>query len=77
MATNRLFIASVLFFVLAASAVAQVAPTATLAGTVFDPSGAVVPEGALTLATLDPGLERTATSASDGKYLFTSVPVGL
>ena len=51
----RLFITSLLFFVLTASAVAQVAPTATLAGTVFDPSGAVLPEVALTLTNLDTG----------------------
>ena len=77
MPKHRLFLISLLFFVLTASAVAQVAPTATLAGTVFDPSGAVLPEVALTLTNLDTGLERTAASASDGKYLFTSVPVGL
>ena len=77
LANSRLLNLLLLTFVSVFSASAQVAPTATLSGTVSDPSGAVLPGVALTLTHLDTGREMAATSDSDGKYLFTSVPVGL
>lgn len=56
---------------------AQVAPTASLTGTVLDPSGAAIPAADVRLINLETGFERKATAQSDGTYLFAQVPVGL
>ena len=50
--------------------------TASLSGTVTDPTGAVVPGAALTLSNVATGLEFTATTDGNGAYLFTRVPIG-
>jgi hypothetical protein len=51
-------------------------PTGTIAGTVLDPSGAAVPNAAITATALTTGLTRTTTSAVDGGYVFPLLPVG-
>jgi hypothetical protein len=56
---------------------AQVAPTASLTGTVLDPSGAAIPNTGVRLINLETGFERGVAAQSDGTYLFTQVPVGL
>jgi hypothetical protein len=61
----------------AATAAAQVAPTASVAGTVTDPSGAAVAGAQVTLTNVETGFERTVATQSDGSYSFTQVPVGL
>jgi hypothetical protein len=61
----------------AVTAAAQVAPTASLTGTVIDPSGAAIPNARVTLTNLETGFERTIAGRSDGSYLFTQVPIGL
>src|SRR3984893_4940925 len=48
-----------------------------LAGTVTDPSGAVVPEAGLTLTNTGTNAERTTKSTSNGAYAFHSVPAGI
>ncbi len=68
--------ASFLFVMLTvASAVAQL-PTATILGVVKDSSGGVVPDAKLTARNVDTGLSRTASSAQDGSYRFSALPVG-
>lgn len=57
-------------------ALAQVAPTASLTGTVTDPSGAAVPSVKLHLIQMETGLERFAAAQSDGHFLFSQVPAG-
>lgn len=66
----------VLCVAVAASAVAQVAPTASLTGTVTDPSSAAIPNARIRLINVDTGFERTAAAQSDGTYQFTQIPVG-
>src|SRR3990170_2689467 len=56
-------------------AVAQL-PTATILGVVKDSSGAVVPGATLTARGVETGQTRTATSAADGSYRFSALPVG-
>lgn len=58
------------------SLLAQSAGTAALTGTVTDPSGAVVPNVAVTLTSTDTNQVRTATTGADGTYRFTLLPPG-
>jgi len=57
------------------SALAQVAPTASLIGTVTDPSTAAVPT--VKLVNIDTGFDRTTEVRFDGAHQFTQVPVGM
>jgi hypothetical protein len=66
-----------LLFVLSALVLAQIAPTASLTGTITDPSGAAVPNVHVQLVNLDTGFERSGEVNSDGRYLFSQIPVGL
>jgi hypothetical protein len=50
--------------------------TAGVLGTVVDPSGATVPNAAVTLKHPDTGLVRRVQTDSSGSYEFLSVPVG-
>lgn len=50
--------------------------TASLAGTVVDPSGAAVPGARVTAQNGNTGLTRTIQTGRDGSYLFASLPVG-
>ncbi|MBI3683769.1 MAG: carboxypeptidase regulatory-like domain-containing protein [Acidobacteria bacterium] len=59
------------------SVLAQVAPTASLAGAADDPSGAAIPAAQITVLHEATGFERAVTTGSDGKYFFASLPVGL
>jgi hypothetical protein len=68
------FVPLVLFGV---AAMAQIAPTSSLEGTVTDQTGSVVPNVAVTLKNLETGLERRATTSDVGKYIFNAMPVGL
>lgn len=58
------------------SALAQVAPTASLAGTVTDSSGAVVPAASVTVTNLGTQFTRTTTTGANGRFLLTLLPIG-
>lgn len=60
---------------LAACAFAQ-SFLSSIAGTVTDPTGAVVPGAKVSLAELATGIHRTAVSAADGRYLFADLRPG-
>jgi hypothetical protein len=70
---------AVLLFVcllpLAASLSAQVI-TATLSGSVTDPSGGLINKAKVTARNLDTNLTREAQTDSDGRYLVPFLPVG-
>ncbi len=54
---------------------AQIATTtASISGTISDPSGAVVPNAAVTLASPEKGVALNFTSNSTGRYLFSQLP---
>ena len=63
-----------LFLSLAAPALAQV--SASLAGTVTDQSGSLVPAAAITVTNVDTGASRSTVSGAAGQYQFSSLPVG-
>ncbi len=67
-----------LFFasVLAPSAFLLAQDTASITGTVTDPSGAAVAGAQVSIISVDQGVTRTATANSSGEYLFAAVPVG-
>jgi hypothetical protein len=54
----------------------QMAGTGSVAGTVTDPSGAVVVGAQVTLTDASTNAQRTATSNEAGRYLFPNVPPG-
>ncbi|MGH9663131.1 MAG: carboxypeptidase regulatory-like domain-containing protein, partial [Bryobacteraceae bacterium] len=49
---------------------------ATLNGSIYDPSGAVVSEAKVSVLSTDTGLRRTAITGSDGTFSFTALPIG-
>ncbi len=50
--------------------------TATIAGSITDPSGAAIPGAAITVTNVQTGLTRTQESAADGTYTVPLLPVG-
>src|SRR6202140_5583162 len=54
----------------------QSAGTGALEGTITDPSGAVIPNVAVTLTSADTNQARTVTSSADGSYKFGLLPPG-
>src|SRR5262245_6791200 len=51
-------------------------PTATICGTVKDPTGAIIPGVMITAKNLETGLMRSAVGGEDGSYRFSALPVG-
>jgi len=50
--------------------------TASITGTVTDPSGAAVANAQVTVTSAEHGVTRTAAANSSGEYLFAALPVG-
>ena len=75
--THGLGISALLVVLLAIPmvAVAQIT-TATIVGTISDPSGAQVPAASVTARNVDTGLKRTVVSGEDGNYRLEFLPVG-
>jgi len=67
---------SVIVFLTACSAILLAQDTATITGTVVDPSGAAVPNAQVTLTDVQKGVSRSATANSAGEYLFAALPIG-
>jgi hypothetical protein len=65
-----------MLWLVALSSVAYGQGTATIVGTVTDPTGAVVPEAKLTITDLENGFVRTTTSNSTGNYSAPELPPG-
>ena len=65
-----------LLFVALSSLMAQTARTGALAGTVTDPTGAVVPNVTVTATNSDTGQVRTAKTGGDGVYSLSLLPPG-
>ncbi len=73
---KRTLLVMVLGLAVAAGAAAQSATTGQVAGTVTDPTGAVVP-GARIVLKSQAGQPREAGTDDQGRYLFTLVPPGV
>jgi Carboxypeptidase regulatory-like domain/TonB dependent receptor len=69
-------IVSLMILVAAASLAAHAQSTATLSGSVTDPSGAVVPQAKITVHSLATGVDRAAISGSSGDYSIASLQPG-
>jgi hypothetical protein len=52
-------------------------PAGTIVGNISDPSGAAIAGAQITVANINTGLSRNATTAADGGYVFPLLPVGL
>ncbi|MDQ3750822.1 MAG: carboxypeptidase-like regulatory domain-containing protein, partial [Acidobacteriota bacterium] len=50
--------------------------TATVSGTITDPAGAVVPGAAVTAASIETGLAKTATTNDNGQYTIAFLQPG-
>src|ERR1700759_2365343 len=57
-------------------ALGQTLTTGDIAGTLTDPTGAVVPNATVTLRSTDTGQSRTVTSNGSGEYRFTTLQTG-
>jgi hypothetical protein len=64
-----------LLMALCTIAVAQ-APTGTITGTVADESGAIIPNATVTITNKATGVNRTATTNSEGFYAAPALPAG-
>ncbi len=69
------FCAAMLFFALASLGNAQVV-SGDIMGTVFDATGAVVPNATIVVKNTATGVESTTKSTSAGQYRFPSLPIG-
>ena len=65
--------ASLLFFI---SSAAWAQDTATIVGTVTDPSGAVIPGVKVTVSNPEKGFTRELVSNPSGEYMAAKVPIG-
>ncbi|MGB8061695.1 MAG: carboxypeptidase regulatory-like domain-containing protein [Candidatus Sulfotelmatobacter sp.] len=75
MRSYRVFsIAMLLAVALIGAAWAQ--DTASVTGTVTDPSGAAIPNAKVTVSSAEHGLTRTANTNGSGDYLFAALPIG-
>ena len=75
--TSRRLLGSIFAWLFAASiAFAQGASTASIAGTVRDSSGSVLPGVTVTSTQTDTGLTRTVVSDEAGRYTVSNLPVG-
>ena len=51
-----------------------VVTTAALQGTVTDPTGAIIPQSTVTLASAENGISKTYVTSSAGRYIFSQLP---
>ena len=75
MGMRRIFLTSLMLAALSSSAIAQ--STATLQGTVIDPSGAVVSGAKVTVRNQATGSERIVQTDSNGNYQAAALPPGV
>ncbi len=73
---SGLLVCLLALFICVSPALAQSASTGALAGTVTDPSGAVISGATVTATSLATGQTRTATTDANGLYKFSLLPPG-
>ncbi len=71
----RIFLSAFLLLCTPAILLAQTS-TSQISGTIFDPSGAIVPGAVVTLTNEATGVTQKITSTGAGVYAFPSIPVG-
>ena len=65
-----------LCLILLCAATARAQDTASITGTITDPSGAAVSGAQVTIASPERGRNRTVPTNNNGDYLFASLPIG-
>lgn len=73
---SRPWVPVLLTLAFSVSLIAQ-APTGTIAGTITDESGAVVPNATITITNKETAATRTLTSGSDGSFNAAAMPAGV
>src|SRR5437660_4093658 len=73
---SRLVLPSVLLSILLIQAAVFAQDTASITGTVKDPSGASIAKAQVTVSSPDRGINRTTTTNSDGEYSVPALPPG-
>src|SRR5271165_3474143 len=63
-------------WLLTACATAWAQDTASITGTITDPSGAAVPNAQVVVTNTEHGINRTSVSNGSGDFLFASLPIG-
>ena len=69
-------VVAVLFLALFGATRANSQATTSLRGTISDPSGAVIPDAAITIKSADNGTARRSTTDAQGEYSFLQVAPG-
>jgi hypothetical protein len=64
------------FLVVVCCAAAWAQDTASITGTITDPSGAAIPNARVALKNPEHGVNRTGTSNGSGDFFFASLPIG-
>ena len=67
---------AVLVLTLLVAAVAWGSEVGSISGVVTDPSGAVIPNTAVSITNVDTGVVRSVTTNDVGSYSFLALPVG-
>src|SRR3989454_4958116 len=73
---SRLASLSIALFTLAVSASLLAQDTASITGTVTDPSGAAVKGAQVRVSSPEKGIDRTTTTNGEGEYLISALPPG-
>jgi len=73
---SHLLSLSLLLFVFCLPPAMLAQDTASITGTVTDPTGAAIVGAQVTVTSLEHGISRSATSNSSGGYLFSALPIG-
>jgi len=72
----RSVLLSTVTLILTLSLAAWAQDTASITGTVSDPSGAAVPNAQVSISNPEHGIRRTAATNGSGDFLFASLPIG-
>jgi hypothetical protein len=66
----------IVLVILTLCAAAWAQDTASLTGTITDPSGAAIPNAQVAVSSAEQGISRKASSNGSGDFLFASLPIG-
>src|ERR1039457_5619310 len=66
----------ILGMMMACAVIARAQATASISGRTLDNGGASIPDGKVTVKSVETGETRTATTGQDGSYRVLSLPVG-
>src|SRR5690242_13013699 len=73
---NCLYLALIVLLLLPSARCFGQFESASVLGYVNDTTSAAIPNGTVTLTNVATGIKKTATTDSDGRYEFSSVPIG-